>query len=157
MNNIQQTYDRLESGFFGFWVKNWRISFLVMALIAGLGAVSLMAIPKESSPTIKFGIIQITTIYPGVNPVDMDSLVTEEIEAAVKDISGIDKIDSTSQVGVAFTTLTLDNDADTREVLTDVKAEVDKVRLPSDAEDPNVSEISTDNELMFQMLLYGDR
>jgi len=156
MNNIQQTYDRLESGFFGFWVKNWRISFLVMALIAGLGAVSLIAIPKESSPTIKFGIIQITTIYPGVNPVDMDSLVTEEIEAAVKDISGIDKIDSTSQVGVAFTTLTLDNDADTREVLTDVKAEVDKVRLPSDAEDPNVSEISTDNELMFQMLLYGD-
>ncbi len=155
--NIDQTYARLESGFFGFWVKNWRISFLVIALIAGLGAVSLMAIPKESSPTIEFGIISITTVYPGVNPVDMDSLVTEEIEAAVKDIDGIDKIDSSSRVGIASTTLTLKNDANTREVLTDVKAEVDKVRLPADAEDPNVTEISTDNQLMFQVLLYGDR
>jgi multidrug efflux pump subunit AcrB len=51
----------------------------------------------------------------------------------------------------------LDNDADVREVLTDVKAEVDKVRLPSDAEDPNVVEISTDNEVMFQVLMYGDK
>ena len=96
-------------------------------------------------------------MYPGVNPVDMDGLVTDEIEQAVKDIKGIDKIDSTSRVGVSSTTLTLDNEADVRQVLIDVKAEVDKVNLPADAEDPSVNEISTDNEVMFQVLLYGDR
>ncbi len=129
----------------------------MIALILWLGITALISIPKESSPSIKFGIIQISTFYPWVNPVDMDNLITDEIEQAVKDISGIDKIDSTSQVWVAFTTLTLKNDANTREVLTDVKAEVDKVRLPSDAEDPVVTEISTDNEVMFQVLMFGDR
>ena len=118
---------------------------------------ALFTIPKESSPSIKFGIISINTIYPGVNPVDMDSLITDEIEQAVKDIKGIDKIDSVSRVWISNTTLTLDNEADVREVLTDVKAEIDKVNLPADAEDPNVQEISTDNEVMFQVLLYGDR
>lgn len=155
--NIEQAYKKLESGFLGFWVKNWRISFLVMALIIGMGALALIGIPKESSPNIKFGIIQVTTIYPGVNPVDMDSLVTDEIEQAVKDIDWITKIESTSQVGAAFTTLTLDNDADTREILNDLRAEVDKVNLPSDAEEPSITEISADTELMFQVSLFGDK
>jgi len=128
-----------------------------MFLIIGLGAMALIWIPKESSPSIKFGIIQISTFYPGVNPVDMDNLITEEVEQAVKDIDGIDKIDSASQVWVAFTTLTLDNEADTREVVTDVKAEIDKLNLPTDAEDPVVTEISTDSEIMFQVSLYGDK
>ena len=155
--NIQDTYDRLEAGFFWFWVKNWRISFLVIALMLGLGIGSLISIPKESSPSIEFGIISINTIYPGVNPVDMDSLVTDEIEQAIKDIDGISKIESTSRVWLSSTIVTLDNEANTREVLTDIKAEVDKAQLPSDAEDPSVTEISAADDTMFQVLLYGDR
>jgi hypothetical protein len=34
---------------------------------------------------------------------------------------------------------------------------VSKLALPSEAEDPVVSEISTDNELMYMVLLYGDK
>lgn len=128
-----------------------------MLLIIWLWSLALVGIPKESSPSIKFWIIQISTFYPWVNPVDMDNLITEEIEQAVKDIDGIDKIDSTSQVWIAFTTLTLKNEADTREVLTDVKAEVDKISFPADAEEPSISEISSEDEVMFQVLLYGDR
>jgi len=47
---------------------------------------SAIQIPKESSPTIKFGMISIVTVYPGVNPQDMDTLVTEKIENEVKDV-----------------------------------------------------------------------
>ena len=45
-----------------------------------------MAIPKESSPNIKFGMVAITTSYPGTNPVDMDSLITEKLYKEIKDI-----------------------------------------------------------------------
>jgi multidrug efflux pump subunit AcrB len=47
---------------------------------------ALINIPKESSPSIKFGMITITTIYPGTNPNDMDTLVSDKIYKEIKDI-----------------------------------------------------------------------
>lgn len=128
-----------------------------MWLIIALGAFSLYQLPKESSPTIEFGIIQITTPYVWANPVDIDTLITQEIEQEIKDIAGINKITSTSNVWIASTTVELNNDADTTNVLAEIKDAVDKVRLPSDAEDPIVTEISTDNEVMFEVLLYSQQ
>ncbi|MEL0010097.1 MAG: efflux RND transporter permease subunit, partial [Bacteroidota bacterium] len=63
-----------------FWLStfaiNNRISVLVMvALIAIMGAVSYLTIPKESFPNITVPNIFVTTIYPGVSPEDMESLV----------------------------------------------------------------------------------
>ena len=40
---------------------------------------SLSLIPKESSPDIDFGIIAINTVYTGVSPEDIDSLITTKI------------------------------------------------------------------------------
>lgn len=36
--------------------------------------------------------VSITTPYPGTNPVDMDSLVTDKLYKEIKDIDGIKKI-----------------------------------------------------------------
>jgi multidrug efflux pump len=143
-------------GFFGFWVRYWRISFLVMGLIIFLGSFSLISIPKESSPTIKFGIISIVTSYPGVNPVDIDTLITQHIEAEIKDIEAIKKISSTSNQGISFITAELEADADESKALVDIKDAVDKADIPTDANDPQVTALSTDNERMFTLLLYGD-
>ncbi|MCH2188389.1 efflux RND transporter permease subunit [Candidatus Gracilibacteria bacterium] len=148
---------KLEQGFFGFWVKNFRVSFLFIFLIILSGIFSLISIPKESSPDIKFGIIGITTVYPGVNPEDIDSLITDEIEKEIKDIDGIKSIDSTSSVGVSSVSVELFNGVDTRDVMTDIKDKIDGISFPEDAEDPNVIEISTSNELMFQLLIYGPK
>jgi len=74
------------NNFFHFWIKNLRTSFLFLALIIIVGTFSLFSIPKESSPDIKFGIIRISTIYSGVNPEDMDSLITEKIEDEIENI-----------------------------------------------------------------------
>jgi len=55
-------------------------------------------IPKESSPDIKFGIVNVTTIYPGANPVDIDDVITTKIEDKIEDIDGIDTIESSSSL-----------------------------------------------------------
>ncbi len=60
------------------------------------GTYALMTIPKESSPKIKFGIVQILTVYPGANPVDIDSTITEKVYSEIKDIPGVDSVDATS-------------------------------------------------------------
>ncbi|USN58641.1 MAG: efflux RND transporter permease subunit [Candidatus Peribacteria bacterium] len=146
----------MKTNFFNFWVRNTKTSFLFIALIVFAGLFSLMTIPKESSPDIKFGIISITTAYPGVNPEDIDSLITEKVEREIENLDGIKKITSTSSVGFSNTTVELYNGVNTREVLTDIKDKIDNLDLPEDALDPSVVEVSSNNELMFEVLLYGD-
>jgi multidrug efflux pump subunit AcrB len=59
---------------------------MVLVLIVMLGSYALYVIPKESSPTIKFGLVQVTTVYPGANPLDIDDAITEKIEEEIKDL-----------------------------------------------------------------------
>ncbi len=151
---VNKTYENLEKWFFGFWVRKYKVSFLLLFLIIFSGLFSLFTIPKESSPDIKFWIISISTIYPWVNPDDIDSLITEKIEDEISWIDWIKKYTSTSSVWISNTIIELYNDVDTRNALTDIKDAVDKVNLPEDAEDPLVIEISSSNELMFEVLLY---
>ena len=87
----------------------------------------------------------------------MDTLITQEIEDAISDVEGIKKISSSSNVGVAITTIELENDTDTAKALVEIKDEVDKLDLPEESNDPRITEITTSNELMFELLLYGDK
>lgn len=40
--------------------------------------------------------------------------------------------------------------------MTDIKDRIDTIDFPSDAEDPNVREITTRNELLFEALVYSE-
>ncbi len=148
--------NKLQQWFFGFWVKKYRVSFLMLFLIIIAGIFAVIQIPKESNPEIKFGIIQVMVNYPWVNPVDMDSLITDKIEKEIKDIEGIKKIGSTSSVGRSGITVELYNGIDTSKVLSDIKDKVDAMDLPEDANDPLVVEIATKSDLMFQVVLYWE-
>lgn len=145
----------LEQWFFGFFVRKYKVSMLLTLLLILYWMFSLWQIPKESAPDIKFGIIWINTIYTWVDPKSIDDLITSKIEAEIKDLEWIKKISSSSSLWISSITVELDTWVNTRDLLTDIKDNVDKASLPSDAEDPNVSEISTQNELLFWVYLYS--
>jgi multidrug efflux pump subunit AcrB len=52
-----------------------------------MGYVSLIGIPKESSPAVKLGMISVVTTYLGTSPVDMDSLISDKIYKEIKDVA----------------------------------------------------------------------
>ena len=132
----------LENWFFGFWIRNIRTSFLLIFLTIIAWIFSLYTIPKESSPDVKFGIINIAITYPWVNPEDMDSLITEKVENEIDDLDGIKKINSTSSVWSSLIVIELETWVETRDLLTDIKDKVDNIDLPEDASDPTVVEVS---------------
>jgi multidrug efflux pump subunit AcrB len=53
--------------------------------------------PRESSPSITIPYIFVTTVYIGVSPQDIESLVTQEIEKEVKGIKDVKEISSVSR------------------------------------------------------------
>ena len=142
--SIQKTYDDLIHGFLGFWISKYRISYLIVIALVVLGTGAVISIPKESSPSIKFGMIVISTVYPGANPIDIDSLITEKIYKEIKDIEGVKKITSSSSLGVSSITLELQPETDVSKYINDVRNKIGKVSLPQDAKTPNVIEITTD-------------
>ncbi|PZM84784.1 hypothetical protein DLH72_02840 [Candidatus Gracilibacteria bacterium] len=155
-NSISKTKKELESGIFGFWTAKLRVSFLVLLLLVIAGFFSLIMIQKESSPRIDIGYIGITTIYNGVSPSDIDSLITEEIGKKIKDVKGVKKISSSSSVGVSSITVEIATGHDTQDVLNDLKSEVDKVSLPATVEKPIVAELDLQNNFLFFTYLYGE-
>ena len=85
-SRIFELREKFTSGFLGFWIRQYRISYLIVITIIIMGLIAAISIPKESSPAVKLGIISISTSYVGTNPIDMDALVTDKIYKEVKDI-----------------------------------------------------------------------
>lgn len=133
-----------------------KVSILVLFLLIIAWFFSLFMIPKESSPKINIGYINITTVYNWVSPSDIDSIITDEIEKKIKDIEWVKKITSTSSVWVSNVVVELETWFESRNVLTDIRSEVDKIIFPSSVEKPIVTEITTKANFLFQVYLYWD-
>jgi multidrug efflux pump subunit AcrB len=65
--------------------------------------------------------VSITTPYPGTNPVDMDSLVTDKLYKEIKDIDGIKKITSSSSLGISSIVIELEPGVETPDVMAEVR------------------------------------
>jgi multidrug efflux pump subunit AcrB len=154
-NRLNELRDKISTGFFGFWVKQYRVSYLIVLALVVLGSVAIMKIPKESSPSVKLGTLMVTTVYPWTNPEDMDSLVSDKIYKEIKDIKWIDKITSSSSLWVSIVSIALKTDANTKDVLSDVRNSVNKIQLPTDAKTPTITEIETNTNRTFSMFLYS--
>ena len=146
-----------------FWLStfaiNNRISVLVLvALVAIMGILSYLTIPKESFPNITVPNIFVVTLYPGVSPEDMESLVTRKLEDELGNISEIKKMTSTSTEGYSSVVLEFDTGIDIEEALEKVREKVDlaKVELPEDAEEPLVQEVNLSEFPIMQINLSGD-
>jgi len=154
MNRLQEIQEKISQWFFWFWIRQYRISYLVVLTLIILGSVAIINIPKESSPSVKLGTVLISTAYPWTSPVDIDSLISDKIYKEIKDVKWIDKITSTSSLGISTVTATLKTDANTKDVINDIRNNVNKLQFPSDAKTPTITEIETDTNRTFSVFLY---
>src|SRR5690625_3059102 len=122
----------------------YRTSIVVLTVLLVLGGfLSYVTIPKESNPSIEIPNIIITTLYPGASPDDIETLVTQQIEREVQNVNGIKEIRSTSTEGVSSVMIEFNPDISIDEAYQKVRDRVDiaKPELPTDVEEPIVSEI----------------
>ncbi len=122
----------------------YRTSIVVLTTLLTLGGLmSYITIPKESFPSIEIPNIVVTTVYPGASPDDIESLLTKPIEQEVQAINGIKEIRSTSVEGVSTVIVEFDPEVSMDEAFQKVRDKVDvaKAELPTDVEEPLVSEI----------------
>ncbi len=130
---------------------------VLFAFIAVAGLVSYRAIPKESFPETEIPFVLVNTMYPGVSPADIESLVTRKIEDELKTIPDIKELTSTSVAGYSSVSAEFETSMNMSEALLKVRGKVDLARpeLPSDAEDPFILELSMSDAPVMQVNIAG--
>jgi multidrug efflux pump subunit AcrB len=84
-----------------------RMVFLILMVLIAAGASALLAIGRQEDPTITNLFATITTQFPGASPARVETLVTREIENAMKEIAEVDVITSSSSTGISIVSVEL--------------------------------------------------
>lgn len=153
----QSVEERKEYKISSFSIDN-SVSVLVMLfLITVIGIRSYLAIPKEAQPDITIPNVIVITIYPGVAPEDMESLVTQKIEDKLNEIGDIKKMSSTSTEGYSSINVEFETSVNIDEALQKVREKVDlaKPDLPPAAEEPMIQEINFSEFPIMQINMSG--
>jgi multidrug efflux pump subunit AcrB len=131
-------------GLWLFFLRKRQFTWLFMTALLAAGFYSVYLIPKESAPEVIVPIGIVSTVYPGASAADMEELVTNKIENSVESLDGVQKVTSTSRDGVSVITVEFNASADVDASIDLVKDAVDlaKPELPTDANDPMVTEVN---------------
>ncbi|GAA4460177.1 efflux RND transporter permease subunit [Novipirellula rosea] len=123
-------------------VKNWQAMNVIMLGTLLLGAWSLSQLRREFWPDFELYVVNISVVYPGASPDEIEQGILEKIEEAIRTVDGIDEMTSSAREGIGSVTLELDSDtkqADAQRVLTEVTTLIDQIpSFPELAEKPDV-------------------
>lgn len=119
-----------------FSVNNQVLVNMIMLVTLVAGGAFALTLVREMFPESRADSIMIVAAYPATQPEELEKAVTIKIEEAVRDVEGVEKVNSTVSEGLSSTTLTLYNEVDDVDaVLQEVKNEVDAIAdLPDDLE-----------------------
>lgn len=138
------------------FVDRFELTVLLIGMITLLGIVSLVFLPKESLPEIVFPTLTVQTVYPGANPVDVELLVTEPIEARLSGLDDVTDVVSSSNYGFSFITVSFDESVDIDQKKVELDGAIGDVRLPANALTPVTSTFKTSEIPLISLSLAGD-
>ncbi|WP_309611899.1 efflux RND transporter permease subunit [Sphingomonas sp.] len=117
------------------------IVFFIGLLLAGVIAFRGMSV--TNNPDIDFPAAIITISQPGAAPSEMETQVTQKIEAAVRGVNGVDEIDSSVREGNSQTFVQFQIGTATDRAVNDVRDAIAQVRgdLPDGILEPQVQRV----------------
>ena len=139
-------------------VENHVLANLLIILVLFAGTVSYLKLPREQDPEVNFNWAQIITAYPGAAAEDVEQEVTSPLEQAIRNVSDIKFVSSTSREGVSSILVRfVDIDENTFERrVTDLRRELLNkyhAELPPAVREPELFEVKSSNAFPSAMLV----
>lgn len=121
-----------------FFIDRVSLNYILTIFFFIIGIYSYINIPKEIFPVFAMDKITISGSYAGASADILDKMAVSNIEDEVKNITGIEKVESTISAGSFNITLTVSESFKPEEVLDKVKdaLSLTKDDLPSDMVEP---------------------
>jgi multidrug efflux pump subunit AcrB len=130
-------------------------NLLMVVLIIG-GLLKAPDITQEVFPEIDLDRIQVTVVYPGAGPEEVEEGILLKLEESLSGLDGVKQLKASASEGVGVATAEVYPDADVDQVLQDIRSEVDRITtFPEDAEKAVVSKMLRRREVI-SLVVYGD-
>jgi len=145
--------------FFRFFAERHILATLITLMIIMLGLSTLVGIKRDIYPAVDFGLMIITTRYPGASPEDVELNVTNKIEEELKSVVGIERMTSISMENVSVIQTFIDIDvSDQDKIKTEIREAVGRVTdFPAEVtESPLITEPSSTDQPVIEVGLSGD-
>ena len=143
-------------------LRNHPLANILFAVVLAMGAIAYMQMPREQDPEINFNWVNITTVLPGGSAEDVENLLTQPLEDAIKQVGDIRFVLSSSRENVSSILVRFrdipERTFDKR--VADLRREIQnkaRAELPPEVkDDPRILEITTSNGFpTAQVLLTG--
>ncbi len=142
-------------GFIALAVRR-RVTVVMTGLaVAAFGIVGYNRLPLELFPDISYPSITVQTDFPDTAPQEVENLVTRPVEEAVGVLRGLKSIHSVSRPGVSEVTLEFDWDSDMDLLSMEVREKLDRLILPTEAEEPIVLRFDPSLDPIMRIALSG--
>ena len=111
------------------------VLFVVLFFV---GTVAFIRMPVNLSPDVSFPLINVTVAQPGAAPTELETQITQKIEASVANIGNVKSITSVAMEGQTYLMIEFQIGTPVDRAVTDVRDAVSKVRadLPDGIEEP---------------------
>lgn len=130
-------------------------NLLMFVLIVG-GLVIGKSVKQEVFPEIELDRIQVSVIYPGAGPQEIEEGIILQIEESLTGVDGIKQITATASEGSGSVIAEIYSGEDADQILQDIKSEVDRIiTFPEDAEKAIISKMLNRREVI-SLVVYGD-
>jgi hydrophobe/amphiphile efflux-1 (HAE1) family protein len=126
------------------WAIRHPITPLVMFVVLGfLGIVAFVRLPINLDPDVAFPLINVLVSQPGAAPTELETQVTQKVEAAIASVGNVRTITSRATEGQTTIFIEFQLGTDVDRAVNDIRDAVAKVRsdLPQGIEEPLVQRI----------------
>ena len=141
-----------------FAVRRWQFTLVMFALLIALGLASFANIARSEDPSFPFPAADISVVWPGASPADMERLIVKPIEDAVNTLENVKKIQSSAFDGLAVVHTEFYYGGDPEKKQDEVIREFNRIRssLPPDITQIDIRKDSPGLVSIVQMALVSD-
>lgn len=141
-----------------FSVKNYQFTLVVFVMVAVVGLVTMLTMPRAEDPQINPPTYPIVVVYPGTSPQDLEELVVKPIENKIYELENIDRIVTAIEDGLAIIRVEFKYGVDVDNKYQEVVREVNALRdeLPEDIFSIEIRKIDPSDVNILQVALVSE-
>jgi multidrug efflux pump len=126
------SHQKKEFGISSWAVDNRVTVYILALLIVVTGVIAYVTMPREDFPEIIENKIYISSVFPGNSAEDVEKLIVKPLEKEIKNISGVEKISSSSFQDYGMIVVEFADKISIEEAKSKTKDKVDVVKADTD-------------------------
>jgi multidrug efflux pump subunit AcrB len=127
-------------------IRNPVIPIVLFSMLTLLGLISFNRMDVNNMPDISFPAVQVTISQPGAAPSELETQVTQRVEAALRSVNGVDEISSTIREGSSTSFVQFEIGTPVDRAVNESRDAISRIRgdLPDGILEPNISRVQVE-------------